>query len=187
MKKYDYFNVEIDKNIDKELANLLEKQPYTNEEEIGELFSHLAHIDKVQQEKNINDGKIQNKFIQLKLCYPNPENNKGELETLKIPLGQGHFTKGLNHLREIGRIELEKSLDTKKEFFKKLSERYDKYLRMPTKIGIDILQKSGWGTMENCAKIMDIAPSPELQEFLKGLNQNTTIQENLREKEENKI
>ena len=169
-KQYNYFNVEIDKNIDKEFASLLEKQPYTKEEEIQQLFSHLTYIDKIQQEKNINDGKICDKFIKLKLCYPNPENNKGEVEELKIPLGQGHFSKGINHLREIGRINLTQKIDKKKEFFDNLSEKYDKYLKIPTKIGIDTLQKTGWGTMEACAKIIDIAPSPELQEFLKGLS-----------------
>lgn len=169
-QQYNYFNVEIDKNIDKEFASLLEKQPYTKEEEIQQLFSHLTYIDKVQQEKNISDGKICDKFIKLKLCYPNPENNKGEVEELKIPLGQGHFSKGIKHLREIGRINLEQKVDKKKEFFNNLSEKYDKCLKIPTKIGIDTLQKAGWGTMETCAKIIDIAPSPELQEFLKGLS-----------------
>lgn len=171
MKEKNYFNVYISNDIDKEFASLLEKHPYTNEEEIGQLFSHLAHIDKVQQEKSISEGKICDKFIKLKFNYPNPDNNgKGETEELKIPLGQGHFSKGLNHLREIGRTNLEQNIDKKKAFFDNLSEKYDKYLKIPTKIGIDTLQKAGWGTMEACARIVDIVPSPELQELLKGLS-----------------
>ncbi|WP_170999488.1 hypothetical protein [Campylobacter sp. MIT 12-5580] len=46
--KNSYFNVQIDKNNDEEFLYLLEKAPYTSEEEIGELFSHLAVLDEVQ-------------------------------------------------------------------------------------------------------------------------------------------
>ncbi|WP_270985538.1 hypothetical protein [Campylobacter helveticus] len=166
----------------------MEKHPYTNEEEIGQLFSHLAHIDKMQQEKSISEGKICNKFIKLKFNYPNPDNNgKGETEELKISLGQGHFSKGLNHLREIGRTNLEQKVDKRKEFFDNLSKKYDEYLKIPTKIGIDTLQKTGWGTMETCAKIVDIVPSPELQELLKGLSLETKKEKNNSAKELSQI
>ena len=182
------FSIYIDKDTDKEFEVLLQKQPYINEKEISELFSHLVHIDETQKEKNIFDGKLNNKFIKMKFSYPNPdEPSKSETEILKIPLGYGHFSRGLEHLREIGKENLDKEVSKSDKFFKALSEKYDKYLKNPTAIGIDSLQKSGWATMESCAKILECFPSEELQQLLKGFSQgdNTNNKENNKENNKN--
>lgn len=119
----------------------------------------------------------------MKLCYPNPDNpNKTESEMLKIPLGQGHFSRGLAHTREIGKENFDKEVNKSNKFFKTLSEKYDKYLKIPTTIGIDYLQKSGWATMESCSKIFECIPSEELQQLLRGFSQG----HNKNNKENNK-
>ena len=83
-KQYNYFNVEIDKNIDKEFASLLEKQPYTKEEEIQQLFSHLAYVDKTQQEKN---GKELD-FVVFRLFAQKKVNLSSNLPKRKEPLAR---------------------------------------------------------------------------------------------------
>ena len=173
MSKENSFSIHIDKETDdKEFEVLFQKQPYINEKESSELFSHLVHIDEAQKEKNIFDGKLNNKFIKMKFCYSNPDNpNNIETEILKIPLGQGHFSKGLNHIREISKQDFDKKVSKSDKFFKALAEKYDKYLKIPTAITIDALQKSGWATMESCAKIFESVPSEELQQLLRGFSQ----------------
>lgn len=51
MAQNNNLNIYIDKDTDKEFEVLLQKQPYMNEKEISELFSHLVHIDEAQREK----------------------------------------------------------------------------------------------------------------------------------------
>ena len=161
--KKEYFNVYIDKDNDEEFLYLLEKAPYTNEKEIGELFSHLAYIDEVQKEKNAKDLKLCDKVIKFDFVYNDGEGAK--VEKLQIPLGQGHFTKGINHLRKIGKQDWEKDLKNK-NLDDILSKKYDKYLRKPP--ATEILQKGTLRTLQHCAKILDTVPSTELQNLLQG-------------------
>lgn len=167
----EHFKIFIDDADEKEFGVLLSKQPFINEKEISELFSHLVHVDEAQMEKNIFDSKFGDRFIKMRLNYSDPSNpNKNQEEVLKIPLGHGHFSKGLNHLRIIGKENLDEQVNKSEKFFKNLSEKYDKFLRKPTEIGIDVLQKSGWYTMEVCSKIFGCVPSEELQQLLKGFS-----------------
>ena len=166
--KENYFNVQIDKDIDEEFAYLLEKAPYTNEKDIDELFSHLAYIDEVQKEKSAKDIKLCDKLIKLKFVYNDHEGAK--VENLQIPLGQGHFTKGINHLRKIGKQDWEKDIK-EKNFDDELSKKFDKYLSKPP--AMEVLGKGTLGTLQHCAKILETIPSPELQSFLEGFMQGS--------------
>lgn len=161
MKNNTYFNVYIDKDIDEEFQYLLEKEPYVSEEEIGELFSHLVYIDEIQKEKNAQDSKLSDKIIKLKFTYN--DNDGAKVENLQIPFGQGHFSKGINHLREIGKIDWEKQLK-EQSLDDKLSKIYDKYLTKPP--AADVLTEVGSNTLKQCAKILETVPSPELQGFI---------------------
>ena len=161
MKNNTYFNVDIDKNINEEFQYLLEKAPYTTEKEIGELFSHLVYIDEIQKEKNAQDSKISDKIIKLQFCYN--DNDGAKVENLQIPFGQGHFSKGINHLREVGKIDWEKQLK-EQSLDDKLSNIYDKYLTKPP--AADVLTEVGSNTLKQCAKILETVPSPELQGFI---------------------
>lgn len=163
MDKNTYFNVDIDKNISEEFHYLFEKAPYTTEKEIGELFSHLVYIDEIQKEKNIQDSKLSSKVIKLKFIYN--DNNGAKVENLQIPFGQGHFSKGIKHLREIGKIDWEKDLK-EQDLNEKLSKIFDKYLTKPP--ALDVLKEVGGSTLKQCAKILDTIPSPELQSFLQA-------------------
>lgn len=161
MKNNTYFNVDIDKNISEEFQYLFEKAPYTTEKEIGELFSHLVYIDEMQKEKNAQDSKISDKIIKLQFCYN--DNDGAKVENLQIPFGQGHFSKGINHLREVGKIDWEKQLK-EQSLDDKLSKIYDKYLTKPP--AADVLTEVGSNTLKQCAKILETVPSPELQGFI---------------------
>ena len=161
MNNNTYFNVDIDKNISEEFQYLLEKAPYTTEKEIGELFSHLVYIDEIQKEKNAQDSKISDKIIKLQFCYN--DNDGAKVENLQIPFGQGHFSKGINHLREVGKIDWEKQLK-EQSLDDKLSNIYDKYLTKPP--AADVLTEVGSNTLKQCAKILETVPSPELQGFI---------------------
>lgn len=169
----NYFNVSIDNSINEEFGYLLAKSPYTSEEEIGELFSHLVCIDEVQKEKNARDLKLTNKIIKLKFCYNDKDGAR--VENLQIPLGQGHFSKGINHLREVGKIDWENNLK-ENDISEKLSKQYDKYLTKPP--ALDVLRKGSLATLQQCAKILDTIPSPELADFIEafmGDNKNKNI------------
>ncbi|TKX28276.1 hypothetical protein DMB95_09330 [Campylobacter sp. MIT 12-8780] len=193
--KNSYFNVQIDKNNDEEFLYLLEKAPYTSEEEIGELFSHLAVLDEVQKEKDASNAKISNKVLKFSFLYN--DNEGAKVENLQVPLGQGHFTKGINHLRKIGKQDWEKDIKTK-QFDEELSKKFDKFLMKPP--AMDVISKGSLGTLQKCAKILDTIPSPEFQTFLQGFmngNEKCRIQlfgnkedqkaeNNLEQKQENK-
>ena len=161
MKGNTYFNVDIDKNISEEFQYLLEKAPYTTEKEIGELFSHLVYIDEIQKEKNAQDSKISDKVIKLKFMYN--DNDGAKVENLQIPFGQGHFSKGIKHLREIGKIDWENQLK-EQNLDEELGKTYDKYLTKPP--ATDVLTEVGSSTLKQCAKILETVPSPELQGFI---------------------
>lgn len=161
MNNNTYFNVDIDKNISEEFQYLFEKAPYTTEKEIGELFSHLVYIDEMQKEKNAQDSKISDKIIKFQFCYN--DNDGAKVENLQIPFGQGHFSKGINHLREVGKIDWEKQLK-EQSLDDKLSNIYDKYLTKPP--AADVLTEVGSNTLKQCAKILETVPSPELQGFI---------------------
>lgn len=161
MKNNTYFNVYIDKDIDEEFQYLLEKEPYVSEEKIGELFSHLVYIDEIQKEKNAQDSKLSDKIIKLKFTYN--DNDGAKVENLQIPFGQGHFSKGINHLREIGKIDWEKQLKVQ-NLDGELSKTYDKYLTKPP--AIDVIGEVGSSTLKQCAKILETVPSAELQSFI---------------------
>lgn len=140
---------------------MFEKAPYTTEKEIGELFSHLVYIDEMQKEKNAQDSKISDKIIKFQFCYN--DNDGAKVENLQIPFGQGHFSKGINHLREVGKIDWEKQLK-EQSLDDKLSNIYDKYLTKPP--AADVLTEVGSNTLKQCAKILETVPSPELQGFI---------------------
>lgn len=156
-----FFKVEVDKNISDEFSYLLEKSPYTSENEIAELFSHLVYVDEAQKEKNLQDLKLNDKAIKLRFILN--DNGENKVENLHIPLGQGHFSKGINHLREIGKINWENDIK-ENSLSQKLSEIFDKYLTKPPVL--DIAQQGTLATLQKCADILETVPSPELQEFL---------------------
>lgn len=65
------------------------------------------------------------------------ENGKKITENLSIPFGMGHFAKGIEHLKEIGRVEYD---TPQKDSLSFLKEKFQA-LTKPPKIPIESLEK----------------------------------------------
>lgn len=134
-----------------------------NKEEIDEVLSHLVALDAARKEKIKNDGNID-----FTISYG--LNGKRVEESMSVPLGMGHFGKGINHLRENFGANLESNIDSKQEK-DNTSNRLDKIcsaLKMPPKLALDELDEKGWDTIGKMADLAKGLSSPELAGFLAG-------------------
>ncbi|WP_110558748.1 hypothetical protein [Helicobacter cinaedi] len=134
-----------------------------NKEEIDEVLSHLVALDAARKEKIKNDGNID-----FTISYG--LNGKRVEESMSVPLGMGHFGKGINHLRENFGANLESNIDSKQEK-DNTSNRLDKIcsaLKMPPKLALGELDEKGWDTIGKMADLAKGLSSPELAGFLAG-------------------
>ena len=139
-----------------------------NKEEIDEVLSHLVALDAARKEKIKNDGDIDTPNIDFTISYG--LNGKRVEESMSVPLGMGHFGKGINHLRENFGANLESDIDSKQEK-DNTSNRLDKIcsaLKMPPKLALDELDEKGWDTIGKMADLAKGLSSPELAGFLAG-------------------
>lgn len=87
-------------------------------------------------------------------------------ENISVPLGMGHFAKGINYLHENFSLDLE----SKKEK-DKLNSRLDQFcsaLKMPPKLALDELDEKSWNTIDKMADLAKGLSTPELAGFLAG-------------------
>lgn len=162
----NFFEIKFNDNLDSEFENILRNNPYTEQDKIDELFSHLVILDEIKKHRNIEEKNLITKNIDFSISYA--ENGKKITEYLSIPFGMGHFSKGIEHLIEIGRVELDKDGGQKKDKIINFLKEKCSALIKPPKITIEKLEKNGWDTLDRCAEILNTISTPELSHFIKG-------------------
>lgn len=162
-------------NLNKELLgeefveDIVSKNPYTDLEQVQGILSHLSYIDTMQNRKNIALGKVENKPLNFEIEL----NNKNNQQIIKyafnnVNLGEGNFTKGIEHLLSIGMVK------ERSTFLKRL----DKNLRIPNELQLDKLERLGHSTTK---ALKAIAQSEVLGEDLSVFMDN--LLKNLFEKD----
>lgn len=176
--KVDFLSLD-EKLLGKDLKeNLESKNPFTDLEEVGAVFSFLSHIDAVQNQKNIFLGKVENKPLNFKMELKNKNNEKiNEYFFDNINLGEGNFTQGIEHLLSLG---MAKEKGT-------LLQKLNKHLHIPNDLNLEKLKNYGYSTLET---IKDISQSKilgdELSSFIDGFVKNAFSNNNKEQKKETK-
>lgn len=167
--QYDdnYFEIKFDENLDeKEFGNILRNNPYVEQDKIDEVLSHLVTLDEIKKETNLINKNLITKNIDFSISYI--ENNQKITENLSVPFGMGHFSKGIEHLREIGKTEYDKNQQIQKNKTLDFLKNKFKALELPPKIKLENLEKSGWDTLDKCAELLNTISTPELSSFIKN-------------------
>lgn len=163
----DYFEIKFDENLnEKEFGNILRNNPYTEQDKIDKILSHLVTLDEVKKEQNLTERNLITKNIDFSISYA--ENGEKITENLSIPFGMGHFSKGIEHLREIGKIEYDKNQQIQKNKTLNFLKEKCKSLELPPTINISELEKKGWNTLDKTAEILNTISSPELSSFIQN-------------------
>ncbi|WP_395149009.1 hypothetical protein [uncultured Helicobacter sp.] len=165
----DFFEISFEDSQTNRLLNLVTEHKDTygqneNKEEIDSVLSHLVALDAARKEKIKNDGNIDTPNIDFTISYG--LNGKRVEESMSVPLGMGHFEKGINYLRENFGVDLESKKETQK-----LNNRLDNFcsaLKMPPKLALDELDEKGWDTIDKMADLAKGLSSPEFAGFLAG-------------------
>ena len=131
----DFFEISFEDSQTNRLLNLVTEHKDTygqneNKEEVDSVLSHLVALDAARKEKIKNDGNIDTPNIDFTISYG--LNGKRVEESMSVPLGMGHFEKGINYLRENFGVDLESKKETQK-----LNNRLDNFcsaLKMPPKL-----------------------------------------------------
>lgn len=163
----NYFEIKFDGKLnEQEFGNILRDNPYVEQDKIDEVLSHLVTLDEIKKENNLINSNLITKNIDFSISYI--ENGEKITENLSVPFGMGHFSKGIEHLRKIGKIEYDKHQKIKKDktlYF--LKEKF-KALELPPKVNLSNLEKNGWDTLDKCAEILNTISTPELSSFIKN-------------------
>lgn len=165
----DFFEISFEDSQTNRLLNLVTEHKDTygqneNKEEVDSVLSHLVALDAARKEKIKNDGNIDTPNIDFTISYG--LNGKRVEESMSVPLGMGHFEKGINYLRENFGVDLESKKETQK-----LNNRLDNFcsaLKMPPKLALDELDEKGWDTIDKMADLAKGLSSPEFAGFLAG-------------------
>lgn len=168
----DFFEISFESNDINRLLNLSrdEKDTYGqngNKDEIDSVLSHLVALDSARKENIKSDGNIDTPNIEFTIAYG--QNGKRIEESMSVPLGMGHFEKGINYLRENFGVDLESQAAQKeKEHINKRLDNFCSALKMPPNLALDDLEEKGWDTIGKMADLAKGLSSPELASFLAG-------------------
>lgn len=168
----DFFEISFESNETNRLLNLASDQKDTygqngNKDEVDSVLSHLVALDVARKESIKSDGNIDTPNIEFSIAYG--LNGKRVEESMSVPLGMGHFEKGINYLRENFGLDLE-AIKTQKEK-ESTNNRLDRFcsaLKMPPNLALDELDEKGWDTINKMADLAKGLSSPEFAGFLAG-------------------
>lgn len=163
----NYFEIKFDEKLnEQEFGNILRGNPYVEQDKIDEVLSHLVTLDEIKKENNLINRNLITKNIDFSISYI--ENGEKITENLSVPFGMGHFSKGIEHLRKIGKIEYDKHQEIKKDKTLDFLKEKFKALELPPKVNLSNLEKNGWDTLDRCAEILNTISTPELSSFIKN-------------------
>ena len=148
------------------------KDTYREQHDIDCILSHLTTIDETKKENKVKGGDFKSEIVDFTISYG--VDGKKVSEKISVPLGYGHFEKGINHLRDnfsqgmglnpevrdkANSDEVRKRLENKCKGFKK-----------PT-LDMADLQALGKGTIDACVETAKALSNEELGAFLKGFQE----------------
>lgn len=149
------------------------KVSYTEQSDIDSILSHLTTIDEVKMKNKIKSGDFKSEMIEFNIIYG--VNGKKVSEKLSVPLGYGHFEKGINYLRDnfSQSLGLLNSKDRNAINSDELRTRLDNKCKGFKKPVLDMadLQKAGYGTIDVCVETAKALSNEELGAFLQGFQQ----------------
>lgn len=168
----DFFEISFESNETNKALSLANEHKDTygqnnNKDEIDSVLSHLVALDVARKENIKSNGNIDTPNIEFSIAYG--LNGKRVEEYMSVPLGMGHFEKGINHLRENFGVDLESKVAQKEK--EHTDTRLDKFcsaLKMPPTLSLDELDEKGWDTIGKMADLAKGLSSPELAGFLAG-------------------
>ncbi|OBV28810.1 hypothetical protein BA723_08055 [Helicobacter sp. CLO-3] len=169
----DFFEISFEPSETNRLLNLFSDNKDTygqngNKDEIDGVLSHLVALDAARKESIKSNGNIDTPNVEFTIAYG--VNGKRIEESMSVPLGMGHFEKGINYLRENFGVNLESNMEVQKEKTD-TNTRLDKFcsaLKIPPNLALDELDEKGWDTIGKMADLAKGLSSPELAGFLAG-------------------
>lgn len=184
----DFFEISFESNETNKTLSLVNEHKDTygqnnNKDEIDSVLSHLVALDVARKENIKSNGNIDTPNIEFSIAYG--LNGKRVEEYMSVPLGMGHFEKGINHLRENFGVDLEsKAAQKEKEHTDTRLDKFCSALKMPPTLSLDELDDRGWDTIDKMASLAQGLSSPELAGFLAGFQ--GAIKENQGKHSQNK-
>ena len=166
----DFFEISFAQSETNERLKLYDdyKDTYREQHDIDCILSHLTTIDETKKINKIKGGDFKSEIVDFTISYG--VNGKMVSEKISVPLGYGHFEKGINYLRDnfsqgmglnpevrdkANNDEVRKRLENKCKGFKK-----------PT-LDMADLQALGKGTIDACVETAKALSNEELGAFLK--------------------
>lgn len=170
----DFFEISFAQSETNERLKLCDSfnDTYREQHDIDCILSHLTTIDETKKVNKIKGGDFKSEIVDFTISYG--VNGKVVSEKISVPLGYGHFEKGINYLRDnfsqgmglnpevrdkANSDEVRKRLENKCKGFKK-----------PT-LDMADLQALGKGTIDACVETAKALSNEELGAFLKGFQE----------------
>lgn len=163
--KIKFFNLNKDLLGKDFVEDIESKNPYSNFEEVQGIFSHLSYLDAMQRRKNIALGEVEHKPLSFSLELGDKNNQQITKYTFdNINLGEGNFTKGIEHLLSVGMIQERGTM----------LQKLDKNLSMPNALKVADLNELGYNTKHSLkaiaqSQVLGEDVSVFMDSFLKNL------------------
>lgn len=172
----DFFEISFAQSETNERLKLCDSfnDTYREQHDIDCILSHLTTIDETKKVNKIKGGDFKSEMIDFTISYG--VDGKKVSEKISVPLGYGHFEKGINHLRDnfsqgLGLSPEVRDKANSDEVHKRLENKC-KGFKKPT-LDMADLQALGKGTIDTCVETAKALSNEELGAFLKGFQEHS--------------
>lgn len=172
----DFFEISFAQSETNERLKLCDSfnDTYREQHDIDCILSHLTTIDETKKINKIKGGDFKSEIVDFTISYG--VNGKMVSEKISVPLGYGHFEKGINHLRDnfsqgLGLSPEVRDKANSDEVRKRLENKC-KGFKKPT-LDMADLQALGKGTIDTCVETAKALSNEELGAFLKGFQEHS--------------
>lgn len=172
----DFFEISFAQSETNERLKLCDSfnDTYREQHDIDCILSHLTTIDETKKVNKIKGGDFKSEMIDFTISYG--VDGKKVSEKISVPLGYGHFEKGINHLRDnfsqgLGLSPEVRDKANSDEVRKRLENKC-KGFKKPT-LDMADLQALGKGTIDTCVETAKALSNEELGAFLKGFQEHS--------------
>lgn len=172
----DFFEISFAQSETNERLKLCDSfnDTYREQHDIDCILSHLTTIDETKKVNKIKGGDFKSEMIDFTISYG--VDGKKVSEKISVPLGYGHFEKGINHLRDnfsqgLGLSPEVRDKANSDEVRKRLENKC-KGFKKPT-LDMADLQALGKGTIDTCVETAKALSNEELGAFLKGFQEQS--------------
>lgn len=172
----DFFEISFAQSETNERLKLCDdyNDTYREQHDIDCILSHLTTIDETKKINKIKGGDFKSEIVDFTISYG--VNGKVVSEKISVPLGYGHFEKGINHLRDnfsqgLGLSPEVRDKANSDEVRRRLENKC-KGFKKPT-LDMADLQALGKGTIDVCVETAKALSNEELGAFLKGFQEHS--------------